>query len=121
MLRLAELAPHVAAGKLRALAVTTAARTEVLKDVPTVAEAGDPGFDASFWFGAWVPTGTPKEVINRLHTEVLRALDGPEVKEIIMRQGYSPAPTSLAQLDAFYRDEIARSARVVNDPDLRLE
>src|SRR5205085_4121818 len=62
---LAELAPHVIARRLRALAVTTAARTDLLKDVPTIAESGYPGFEASFWFGAWVPAGTPKEIINR--------------------------------------------------------
>lgn len=118
---LAELAPHVAAGKLRALAVTTAARTELLKGVPTVAESGYSGFDASFWFGAWVPTGTPKEVINRLNTEVLSALEAPEVKEILVKQGYAPAPMSPAQFDSFYRGEIARSARVVKDADLKLD
>lgn len=118
---LAELAQHVAAGKLRALAVTTAARTELLKDVPTVAESGYPGFDASFWFGAWVPVGTPKEIIDRLNTEILRALDAPEVKETLVKQGYSPAPMSPVQFDSFYRDEIVRSARVVKDANLKLD
>src|SRR5206468_8379101 len=63
---LAELAPHVMAGKLRALAVTTAARSDLLKDVPTIAESGYPGFEASFWFGARVPAGTPRQIVNRL-------------------------------------------------------
>ena len=118
---LAELAQHVIAGKLRALAVTTAARIDLLKDVPTVAESGYPGFEASFWFGAWVPAGTPRQIVNRLDAEMLRSLEAPEVKEALTKHGYSPAPMNAAQFDMFYRAEIARYAKVVKDANLKLD
>lgn len=118
---LAELVQHVIAGKLRALAVTTAARTDLLKAVPTVAESGYPGFEASFWFGAWVPAGTPRQIVNLLETEMLRSLEAPEVKEALAKHGYSPAPMNSAGFDAFYRAEIARYAKVVKDANLKLD
>jgi len=118
---LAELSPHVSAGKLRALAVTTALRAELFKDVPTVAESGYPGFDVSFWFGAWAPAGTPRPVIARLSAEILKALETAEVKEALAKHGYSPAPMTAEPFDAFYREEIRRYARIVRDAKLELE
>lgn len=118
---LAELVQHVIAGKLRALAVTTAARTDLLKDVPTIAESGYPGFEASLWFGAWVRAGTPKQIVNLLETEMLRSLEAAEVKDALAKNGYSPAPLNSEGFDAFYRAEIARYAKVVKDANLKLD
>jgi tripartite-type tricarboxylate transporter receptor subunit TctC len=116
----AELAPHVAAGKLRALAVTSAARSDVLKEVPTLAESGYPGFDASFWFGAWVPARTPKDVVRRLSAELVHALDSTEVREILAKQGYASTPMPAEAFDAFYRTEIGRYGKFVKEANLKL-
>ena len=74
------LLPHIQAGRLRALAVTPATRSVSLPDLPTVAEAGLPGYDASVWYGVFVPAGTPRPVVQRLHAEIARALAAPDLK-----------------------------------------
>jgi tripartite-type tricarboxylate transporter receptor subunit TctC len=79
--------PHIKAGKLKALAVTSAQRSATLPDVPTVAESGLPGFEASSWFGLLAPAGTPKEIIARLNGEVAKWLATPEAKEKLAAQG----------------------------------
>ena len=117
---IAELAPHVAAGRLRALAVTSDARSDVLNEVPTLAESGYPGFDASFWFGAWVPARTPRHVVRRLSTELVHALDRAEVREILAKQGYASTPMPAEAFDAFYRSEIGRYGRFVKETNLKL-
>ena len=73
MANISESVPHVTSGKLRPIAVTTLARSDIVKDVPTVAESGYPGFDMSLWFGAWVRAATPKDAVNRLNAEINRA------------------------------------------------
>ena len=85
-----DAAPFVAAGRLRPLAVTSPQRIELMKEVPTLAESGFPGFQAVQWLGAVAPAGTPKSVIARLSAEVLRALENPEVRSDL-RPGGCPA------------------------------
>jgi len=114
-------APHVATGRLRALAVTSPERSEVLKDVPTVAESGFPGFDTAIWFGTVVPSATPKDAVNRLSAEILRALQLSEVKDIITRIGMNSAGLPAADFDAFLRAELRSNEKIARAVNLRID
>jgi len=105
--------PHVKAGKLRALAVTTTRRSPAAPDVPTMAEAGVPGFDISNWFAYFVPSGTPAEVISRLNSEVNRGLNQPDVREKLANVGAETVGTSPEELAKFVRSETEKFARLV--------
>ena len=114
-------APHVATGRLRALAVTSPERSEVLKDVPTVAESGFPGFDTAIWFGSVVPSASPKEAVNRLSAEILRALQLAEVKDIITKIGMNAAGLPAADFDAFLRAELRSNEKIARAVNLRID
>ena len=114
-------APHVATGRLRALAVTSPERSEVLKDVPTVAESGFPGFDTAIWFGTVVPSATPKDAVNRLSAEILRALQLSEVKDIITRIGMNSAGLPAAEFDVFLRAELRSNEKIARAVNLRID
>jgi len=103
----------IKSGKLRALAVTSATRFPELPDVPTMQEAGVPGFEATAWFGIVAPKGTPKEIITRINSEVNRALETPEVKEKMLRQGAVATPRTPEQFGEFIRNEVAKWSKVV--------
>ena len=105
--------PHVKAGKLRALAVTTTRRSPAAPDVPTMAEAGVPGFDISNWFAYFVPSGTQAEVISRLNSEVNRGLKQPDVREKLASVGAETVGTSPEELAKFVRSESEKFARLV--------
>ena len=104
---------QIQAGKFRALAVTTATRAAVLPNVPTVQEAGVPGFDVSVWYGVFAAAGTPQPIVQKLNAEFIRAMNVPEVKKQIEASGYQVVGSTPAQLDAHLRAEIVRWARVV--------
>lgn len=104
---------QIQAGKFRALAVTTATRAAVLPDVPTVQEAGVPGFDVSVWYGVFAAAGTPPPIVQKLNAEFIRAMNVPEVRKQIEASGYQVVGSTPAQLDAHLRTEIARWAKVV--------
>lgn len=114
-------APHIIAGKLRGLAVTSPQRVEMLKDLPTVAESGFPGFDTSIWFGSVMHSGSPKEAVNRLSTEILRALQLPEVKDVVTKVGLTPAPLGAAEFDAFLRAEMRSNEKVARAVNLKID
>jgi tripartite-type tricarboxylate transporter receptor subunit TctC len=108
----------VAAGQLKAgrvigLAVSTASRSPVFPDIPTVAEAGIPGFDYDQWYGLLVAAKTPKPLVNALNKEVVRILTLPDMKERMLTQGATPKPTTPAEFDAFIRSEVKRFAAVI--------
>jgi tripartite-type tricarboxylate transporter receptor subunit TctC len=105
----------VKAGKLRALAVTTPRRWSELPDVPTVAEAGVPGYEATLWLGLTAPAGTPAEIINRLHAETAKALLDPELVQSFRVAGVSATIMSPAELGAFLRTEHDKWGKVVRD------
>jgi len=104
---------QIQAGKFRALAVTTATRAAVLPNVPTVQEAGVPGFDVSVWYGVFAAAGTPPPIVQKLNAEFIRAMNVPEVKKQIEASGYQVVGSTPAQLDAHLRAEIVRWAKVV--------
>ena len=116
-----EAAPQVTAGKLRGIAVTTLKRSEVLPQVPTVAESGYPGFDAGNWFGAVVRTGTPRAVIDRLNAEIARGLELAEVREMLLKQGLTPVPMGVEEFNAFLRREMERTGRIVKMLNLKMD
>jgi tripartite-type tricarboxylate transporter receptor subunit TctC len=116
-----EVAPNVRAGKLRALGVTTLKRSEVLPEVPTIAESGYSGFDAGNWFGISIRSGTPKAIVDRLNAEIIRALDLPEVRDPLVRHGLSPAPTTPQQFTAFIRSEMERNGKIVKALNLKID
>jgi tripartite-type tricarboxylate transporter receptor subunit TctC len=105
--------PHVRAGKLRALAVTTTRRSPAAPEVPTMAEAGVPGFDISNWFAYFVPAGTPKDVIARLNSEVNRGLRMPDVKERLGNLGAETVGTTPEELAKFVRAESEKFANLI--------
>ncbi len=106
--------PHIKAGKLKALAVTSAERSAALPDLPTVAEAGPlKGFEASSWFGLLAPAGTPAEVVNRVQQETAKALATPAMKERLQAQGAIPSGMSPADFAALIAAETKKWAAVV--------
>jgi len=110
---LASAMPQVKAGKLRALAVTTAKRSTLAPDLPTMAEAGVPGFDIATWFGLLAPAGTPKEVVAKWNADVVRILSSPDMRERLSAQGAEAAPTTPAEFAAFIAAEQPKYARIV--------
>ena len=113
------LLPHIHAGRLRALAVTPATRSVSLPDLPTVAEAGLPGYDASVWFGIFVPAGTPRAVIQRLHAETARALAAPDLKSRLAAMGAEVSGIGPDEFREFWRKEIPKWAGVVKAADIK--
>lgn len=105
--------PYVKSGKLVPLAVTSAKRNPVLPDVPTVAEAGLPGYEATAWYGVVAPAGTPKEIIQKLNAASIKAINSPEVSERLVASGGAAAPNSPEEFAAFIRSEVPRWAKVV--------
>jgi len=121
LVNMLSVAPQAAADRLRPLAVTSLERVDVLKGVPTVTESGFPGFDTSIWFGSVVPGATPKEAVNRLSAEILRALQLPEVKDVIAKGGLNPAPLGAAEFEAFLRAEMRRNEKIARSVNLRID
>ncbi len=105
--------PHVRAGKLRALAVTTAKRSHTLPDVPTMQESGIPGFDISNWFAYFVPAATPAEAVDRLNSEINRALQLQDVREKLSNVGAEVVGTSPQELQRFLQKESDKFAQLI--------
>ena len=105
--------PHVQSGKIRALAVTTAKRSQLVPDLPTVSEAGLRGFEANNWYGIMVPAKTPRPIIDRLNKEFVAVLNAPDVKSILFKQGLDVAPSTPQQFGAYIKSETAKWAKVI--------
>ncbi|MDH0371074.1 tripartite tricarboxylate transporter substrate binding protein [Comamonas aquatica] len=106
---------HVRSGKLRPIAVTTAKRSPELPDVPTIAEAGVPGYEATSWFGLWAVAGTPAPILDQLHTALAKVLKDPGVSKKIADQGGEVVIETPAQFDAFIKTEAAKWGKVVKE------
>ena len=104
--------PNVKAGTLRALAVTSKTRSAVAPDVPTIAENGFPGFDAIGWHGILAPAGTPAPIIKKLHTEIVKALQAPETRALLVAQALEPVGNTPEEFAAFIKEDIAKWADV---------
>jgi tripartite-type tricarboxylate transporter receptor subunit TctC len=112
---------QIAAGKVRALAVTTARRSSLAPELPTIAESGVPGFDISTWFGVFAPAKVPREVVERLHAEVTRALAAPDVRGKMLALGAEPVGNTPEEFAAFIRAEAAKYARVIEASGARVD
>jgi tripartite-type tricarboxylate transporter receptor subunit TctC len=104
---------QVRAGKVRALAVTTGRRSALVPDLPTISEAGVPGFDVNNWYGMAAPGGTPAAVIARLNRDIVAVLKSPEVAQVFLKQGLEPAPTTPEAFGKFIRSEFEKWGRVL--------
>ena len=113
--------PQIKAGKVRALAVTAAKRTQLLPDVPTMQEAGVAGFDVASWQAVYAPAGTPASIVQRLNTEIEKILAQPDVKEKMESLGLEHTPNSSKQFAAFNKSEIAKWNKVVKEGDVKPE
>ncbi|TAK82977.1 MAG: tripartite tricarboxylate transporter substrate binding protein [Betaproteobacteria bacterium] len=111
--------PQVKAGKLRALAVTGAKRTELMPDLPTVAESGYPGFEATTWYGLFGPAGIPREVAERIHEHVLKALHSKDVQAKLAPQGWDIVGSSQPDFAAFLVAETEKWTRVVKGAGIK--
>jgi tripartite-type tricarboxylate transporter receptor subunit TctC len=104
--------PHIKSGRLRALGVTGSKRAPGADDIPTIAEAGVPGYEAVQWYGVLAPAGTPRDIISKLHTGVVRALQNPEVRQRLLNDGAEPIGSSPDEFAAYLRSETAKWAKV---------
>ena len=116
-----QLLPHVQAGRLRALGISSAERSKVIASLPTIAEQGLPGFQSSTWFGILAPAGTPEAVINRLNAEFARALAEPDMAKRIADLGASWAPNSPAEFGRFLRADLDKWHQVVSKSGVRFD
>jgi tripartite-type tricarboxylate transporter receptor subunit TctC len=115
------LMPHVRAGKMRAIGVTSLKRTPVAPDVPTLAEAGLAGFDVDNWHTLFAPRGTPRELIAKLNGELNRVLNQSDVKQqLLAQQGAEAWPSTPQQAAAHVRAEIDKWGRIVRDTGIKL-
>ncbi len=114
-------APQIRGGKLRPLAVTTTTRSPAFPDVPTVQEAGVPGYEVTTWYGLWAPAGTPPDIVNKLQAEVTKALLKQDIKEIWAAQGASSGGNTPEQFTVFIRKEVVKWAKVVKDSGARID
>ena len=116
-----EVATHVEAGKLRALAVTSRERDPAMKNVPTVAESGYPDYAVSTWWGLLAPAGTPADVVAKISAEIGRVLKLPDVSAKLTSQSLYPAPSTPAQFDAHIKSETARYAKIVKEAGIKAD
>ena len=113
--------PHIKAGQLRALAVTTAKRSVALPDVPTLEEAGLPGFDMGTWFGMLAPAGTPKDIVARLNADMVKIIQSPEFRKKMDDIGADPIANTPEQMARQIKDDTARFARLVKEAKVSLD
>jgi tripartite-type tricarboxylate transporter receptor subunit TctC len=113
--------PHLKSGRIKGIAVTTAKRSSLLPDLPTISEAGLDGFDANNWYGLVVPAKTPRAIIDQLNAEVTKVLAMPEVKTTLFNQGLDPAPGTPEQFGAYIRSERAKWAKVIKASGAKAE
>ncbi|MDB5812414.1 MAG: hypothetical protein JWN94_4536 [Betaproteobacteria bacterium] len=113
--------PFVKGGRLRAIAVTSSARSSFMPELPTVAESGLPGYEAGSWYGVVAPAGTPRPVVMRLNAEIIKALVLPEVRDRLVSQGIDPVGNTPDQFAAYIRSEIVKWAKIIKSTGVTAE
>lgn len=115
------MAPHVKSGRLRSLGVSGSKRSQVLPEVPTMAEAGFPQLDIGTWFALIAPAGTPAAIVNQLNQATVKVLGTQEVRTQLIRQGADPSPASVEATAAFLKKDVARWGKIMKDAGVTLE
>jgi tripartite-type tricarboxylate transporter receptor subunit TctC len=113
--------PHVQSGKLKAIAVTSTKRASTVPNVPTMIEAGVPGYDATSWNGIFAPAKTPRPIINRIHAEVVKVLKTPDIRDRLVAAGSDPVGSTPEEFSAHVKAELARWGKVIRDNNIRSE
>ncbi len=113
--------PLAKAGRVRALAVATGTRSPIAPDIPTIAEAGLPGYEMTLWNAVFIPAATPRDIIGRLNAEILKALQSHDVRERLAGAGAVPSGGSPEELGAYFRNEIEKFGKIVRATGLKLE
>jgi tripartite-type tricarboxylate transporter receptor subunit TctC len=117
----AAAAQHIQSGKLRALAVSSATRIASLPNVPTIAESGVPGYEVTSWQGVFAPAGTPQPIIERLHSEIVKILQEPDMQDRLAKLGMEQQKMSTQQFAEFQKDEVAKWAEVIRKGNIKVE
>ncbi len=112
---------HIKDGRIRALGVTTARRPKAAPDIPTIAEAGVPGYDSGVWYALLAPAGTPRAIIDRLNRETITVLKNPEFGKLLMGQAIDPIGSTPEELAQYIKSEIDKWAKVVKEAGLRID
>ena len=118
---ISDVITQVKAGKLRALAVTTAKRSAIAPELPTLAESALPGFEVSTWQAVMAPAGTPRDIVQRLNAEVAKAMALPEVRERFLSFGTDAASSTPEELGRFLAAEVAKIGRIAKDVGAKIE
>ncbi len=113
--------PHIKTGRLRALGVTGIKRAPGAEDIPTIAEAGVPGYEAVQWYGVLAPAATPRDIITKLHAGVVRALQNPDVRQRLLNDGAEPVGSSPEEFAAYLRTETTKWAQVIKAAGIKPE
>jgi tripartite-type tricarboxylate transporter receptor subunit TctC len=112
--------PHVRTGKLRALGVTSLKRSDAIPEVPTISEAALPGYEAVTWWGILAPARTPREIVNKIHADTVKALQMPDTLEKLAREGVNPAGTTPEQFATMIQDEMVKMAKIVKAANMKI-
>ncbi len=118
---MAPFVPYVKTGRLRILAVTTAERSKLYPDIPTIAESGAPGYDLTGWYGVLVPAGTPRPIIERLHGELMKAMHAPDMQERYVTLGLEPVESTPEQFGTYIRAELAKWGDIIKRSGTKAE
>lgn len=121
VLTLAPVKAHIAAGKLKALAVAPAKRSSVVPELPTISEAGVAGYEADLWYALFAPAGTPREIVQRLNTELAKALASPDVRDRLAQQGYDVVTSTPEQLGDIMKADLSKYGRLIREANIRPE
>ncbi|MGE0331078.1 MAG: Bug family tripartite tricarboxylate transporter substrate binding protein [Ramlibacter sp.] len=113
--------PHIASGKVRALAVSSAKRLDAMPNIPTVAESGVPNFEVVSWQGIFVPAGVPKPIVDKLHVEIMKILQTQEMQDRLKTLGMQPSTMTPDQVAAFQKAEVEKWAQVIKAAGIKLE
>lgn len=113
--------PHVNGGRLKAIAVTSPKRAPAVPQLPTLAESGVPGYEAMSWNGMFAPAKTPRAIIAKIHAEVVKALNSPDVRDRLVAMGSDPVGSTPEQFAAYVKSEVARWGKVIRDNNIRSE
>ena len=113
--------PHIKSGRLRPLAVTSSTRSPALPELPTIAEAALPGYEAVTWWGILAPARTPRDIVNKIHADVVRVLDMPETKARLATEGVNPSGSSPEQFATMIQNEIVKMAKIVKAANIKID